>query len=188
MSKNAMFSVFLVCISATCHADTLARDGNGAFIGFYTGIFEHGGVVLVSSKGYRFVVSREYGWLLGPDDYTSERIYFENVNCTGGAHLQFHSAQYAGVIIPLHGDVNYSLQAVYYVPQNAVTANGLDFGSHLDYPGGVQTCTPDAQSPAYVESVPLLLNDPAVTGVPNSDFVPPITVTPSGPPWSAPAT
>jgi len=178
MSKGAMFSVLLVCISASCQADTLARDGNGGFVGFYTGIFENGGVVLISSKGFRFVIGRENGALLGPelgDNYTSERIYFENGNCTGGAHLQFISAQYAGVIVPLHGGDG-SLQAVYYVAQNAVTDYVVDLNSYLDYPNGVQTCTPVAPTQG-IPNVPLLLNDPAVTGVPNSNFVPPITVT-----------
>jgi len=79
------------------------------------------------------------------------------------------------VIVPLHGGDG-SLQAVYYVPQNAVTDYVVDLNSYLDYPNGVQTCTPVAPTQG-IPNVPLLLNDPAVTGVPNSNFVPPITVT-----------
>jgi hypothetical protein len=178
MGKGVVTLVLLACMSASCHADTLARDGNGGFVGFYTGILEHTGVVLVSSKGYRFVINRENGWLRGPDDDASERIYFENGNCTGGAHFQFHTAQYAGVIVALHGGANSSLQVVYYVPQNAVSDSIVDLNSYLDYsgPNGAQTCTPVAPTQG-LPNVPLLPNDPAVTGVPNSDFVPPITVT-----------
>jgi hypothetical protein len=175
MTKIVWICILLSC-SATCRADTLAHDGNGAFVGFYTGILEHGGVVLVSGKGFRFVVVRDSGLLRGPDDDASETVYFESGNCTGAAHLGYHNAQYDGVVIPLRGGVDFSVQAVYYTPQNAVT-QFVQLNSRFDYsgPSGSPTCTP-ISSTQGVPSIPLLPNDPGVTGVPNTDLVPPITI------------
>jgi len=156
------------------YADALMVDGNGANIGLYTGILENKGSVVVSATGYRFVVERETGRIHGPVDTSSEVLYSENFNCTGTLYLD-RTAQFRGVLVPIISGLNgIDLAALYYVPQTAapvtVTLNGRVSGG----PIGGTTCT--AISPRESTVVPVLPNDPAVTGVPNSYFVPPLKV------------
>lgn len=151
----------------------MARDGNGAILGFFTGIFEHAGVTVVSPLGFRFVVMRETGWVRGPLDDTTEHVFYENFNCTGQAYFD-RGPQYRGVMVPIRGGNNFSLQALYYTSQTAVQAS-VTLTSRLDAgANGGLACV--AITPRSITAIAAQINDPAVTGVPNTDLVAPITV------------
>jgi hypothetical protein len=170
-----VLSAILVVSATIVNADTpIARDANGAVLGFYTAILENSGQVIVSPKGYRFVVMRETGHMLSPVDATTAFVYFEDPDCMGPAYFD-RGGQYRGVIIPIRDAANYnSIAATYYVPQDAaVTPVMLTGRLQPGANGGLGCVTIPVRS---IMAVPALLNDPAVTGVPNIDFIPPITV------------
>ena len=168
-------SALLIANASLVSADTpIARDATGVVLGFYTAILENSGQVIVSPKGYRFVVTRENGRQLSPVDASTAFVYFQNPGCLGTAYFD-RGAQYRGVIIPIRDANNYNaIAATYYVPQDAAMT-AVTLYARLDpAPNGGVTCT--GISARSIMAMPALPNDPAVTGVPNSDFIPPITV------------
>lgn len=176
MCSRILAFVLLGLASTRAHADApYARDGNGAVIGFYSAIIEHGGDVLVSSTGFRFVVMRDRGWIRGPIDDTSEAIYFPSTDCSGQGYANL-PRQYQGVLIPIRAGANAeTLQALYYVPQDAVTVT-VPFNSRLvQGSGGTPACLQIPRDISF--GIPALPNDPNVTGVPSSDRVLPISIT-----------
>lgn len=165
-------SALLIANATLVSADTpIARDANGTVLGFYTAILENSGQVIVSPKGYRFVVMRETGWMRGPVDASTEFVYFQNPGCLGTAYFD-RGGQYRGIVIPIRNQL--TIAATYYVPHDAVVTSVTLYGRLEPAPNGGLNCAAISARP--VMAVPALPNDPAITGVPNVDFIPPITV------------
>ena len=177
-----LFVTLSLFAASRAHADALMLDGNGASIGLYTGILENQGSVVISSTGYRYVVERESGRTHGPVDTSHEVLYSGNTFCTGqlyfetGASGHFAGAgQFRGVLVPIiSGQNGLDLVALYYVPQIVTAVSITLYGKFLGGPVSGTTCT--AITPRDSVVLPASLNDPAVTGVPNSYFVPPLKV------------
>jgi hypothetical protein len=178
MSRSLVVSILLLLafVSGRAHADApLVRGGNGAVVGFATGVFENGGIVVLSLTGYRFVLWRGTGWLRGVVDASNEVVYYDNPGCLGTAYLPRDANQYRGVIVPIRDEGNFSVLATYYTAHDAIPVAVTLSGRGQSGANGGLTCAPVA--PFSVNALPLLPNNPAVTGVAGSNIPGPITIT-----------
>lgn len=148
-------------------------DANGQLVGLFAGeVPGREGTAIHSLRGYRFQVSpsgrvdtidRDIGGI----SYSLTNPHFESVDCTGAAYLvPTRGADVPGGMVTRLGAAGIGLG---YVPK-APAISTITIRSFLD---NGQTCIPLTQ-PAPTIVVPVLPNDPSVSGVPNSNFTPPL--------------
>lgn len=182
---KAMFLVFLLG-AGSVNASALIYDGNGTLIGSYLGAENDGREYGVSVHGYRFAFNRTTGAVLQPQGGPaggagSVFVGFASTDCSGPAYL------YAAVLSTVPGSVFYGAlpyeggslpnlpPILYRYPQVRPTAQTVLIRSRFEYssPENVRNCL---QQNTSSSAIPVDLNSPSETGVPNSSFVPPLRV------------
>jgi hypothetical protein len=182
---KTMFLVFLLG-AGSVNASALIYDGNGTLIGSYLGAENDGREHGVSVHGYRFAFNRTTGVVLQPQGGPtggpgSVFVGFTSTDCSGPAYL------YATVLSTVPGSVFYGAlpyeggpvpsppPVLYRYPQVRPTAQPVLIRSRYEYssPENVRNCI---QQNSSTSAIPVDLNSPTETGVPNSSFVPPLRV------------
>jgi hypothetical protein len=174
--------IFLVVVSIVVFArDANAQsagalyDQNQQIVGLFAGLGPGQGVnvgtYVHTLRGFRFLVDTRGRVLqieadVGGENYGQGIPAFESMNCTGPAFLRVSSETPAGGVVTRLGS---SVTSLGYV-QKAPLVFTITVRSLLD---NGTTCLP-VTPPQPAVGVPFLPNDPAVTGVPNADFVPPL--------------
>lgn len=147
-------------------------DANNVLVGEYAESIS----VIHSVRGFRFSVNGQTGVVkpVGSDlagiskdiagvGYLDGELVYSSVNCTGQAYVGITASSPAGGII-----TNVGNNTLYYVTK-APAVSTLAFGSSYSNPSGC-----NAIQPTIEMAVPALPNDPAITGVPNTPFTPPL--------------
>lgn len=158
----------LVAAAVPAAGVAVLRDSEGTLIGQYAEQSRSitGGTIVHSATGFRFAIDGGSAELRPVDvdvsggSYSTE-LGYGNVSCAGTAFVAVSNANLAGgIVFP-------AANGYYYVPK-APTAAVVLVGS-VRVGSNCMPVTPNAQL-----AVPALANDPAVTGVPNAIFIPPI--------------
>jgi len=178
--------------TATVFAQSIpVRDANGALVGLYAGgggpDLEQGppqsfgpygpAFRVVSQQGYMAVFGTITGRLTVGFNVLSgfysganvnQGLFFESQDCTGQAWISVNTPGGPAT----GGFVIATLLPTYlphYVPKTAVS-QALVYRSSLTAGG----CS--AQGPSNTVGLPAFVNDPAVTGIPNAPYQPPLTL------------
>lgn len=160
--KKVVTSVALLSIAfataawAAKPATTTSTGGIRVYAGSkYIGVLfwansDYGRSTILSDKGYLFGVYKLNGDLEIGDD----SVYFSNTNCTGDAYVQTGENAWKWA----HGYVLRAGTSIFYSPKRS-TSGQNEVASSYNY-GGCENFTGFT-----LDSVPLLPNDPTVTGV-----------------------
>lgn len=168
MLRGAIAAAAAVMFQGTALADSpVVRDSVGRTIGYYSGTyFTQRAMFVVSPTGYTFGVGGD-GRVVsyaGPADGSQvnpDGFYFESTDCSGQAYTMDRS---------FGGFVTRASTGLIYVPKGAESALRI-VSSRGNAAGG--NCVQLQQT---MDVVPVFQNDPEVTGVPNTDFTPPIVI------------
>jgi hypothetical protein len=164
----------MLCSLALCAATSVATaqsagvvvDATGTALGLFAG--EDGSTIVHSARGYRFAVRADNGTVASPTTDVGGVTYdsalvFTSVNCTGQAYVTVSSAGAVsgGMVLPAGSRGLHSID-------KAVQAQVLAMGSSFSG----TACT--TITPGLFAVVPAHPNNPAVTGVSNTPYAPPI--------------
>ena len=164
--------LILVLASATVPAGaqgvSALVDAQGTLIGEY--IEYRSGPVVHSVRGFRFLLNGSGGTVGRIDvdvsgvtyDSGSVRLRYGNVGCAGNTYIGLSGGPPAGGIVVTAGN-----RGLYYVAKNPTVVSVL-IGSVWDGEA-CANITPGSQN-----VVPASPNDPGVTGVRNTPYVPPL--------------
>lgn len=169
ITRFAILACAFVSASGTAFADSpVARDSEGRVIGYYSGTyFTQRAMFVVSPMGYTFAVNGD-GRVVpyaGPADGSQvnpDEFYFESSNCSGQAFTTAYSS--------FSGFVTRASTGLIYVPKG-IASTFRSIGSRGNAAGG--NCVQHQQTQSVV---PIFPNSQQVTGVPDTDFVPPIQI------------
>lgn len=167
MFRALLVAVAAVIIPGTALADSpIVRDSVGRVAGYYVGgTYPAQAMRVISSTGYSFAVTGA-GRVPdnhGPADGASpgaNHLYYVAPNCEGQAYVQSYT-NVSGFVIRSNGSLLYAPKGEVAVERLAVSrkVEGSCYGPSSPIP-----------------MLPVYPNDEAVTGVPDVDFVPPISI------------
>lgn len=173
----------LVTASAAAQGVSTVVDAAGTTLGLYAGQ-RNGVIVIHNPRGYRFGVHAVDGSLVtleagggigdvGGAGYDS-RLYYSTFNCAGTPTVNvtpIGERSDGGAVTAVAGGVVIRISdGSLYAVEKGAAISLVAIGSI----GDAGTCEPPPQgTPGYLV-VPATPNDPDVTGVPNTPFVPPL--------------
>ncbi|MGO9611696.1 MAG: hypothetical protein ACLPX5_01490 [Dissulfurispiraceae bacterium] len=142
----------------------LVVKSNGVEIGTFMGFVQYWAIVL-SSQGYWFLVTERDGSVWQPGG----GVTYQSNDCTGSAYLNYDIVPWAFMRGSVYLIQTMSGPSLFYISHNATY---IALGPPLSVGWGT-TC--NAGGSGYY-GYPLTPNDPTVTGVSSSSFVPPFTI------------